>query len=159
MLSFTSKILIISINPYVLLPAKALKAIHDAAGKSRGPIPVKGTVNGHPFRQTLVKYSGKWRLYVNMPMLKGAGSKVGDRIEVSLEVDSSDRTVPLHPALKAALAKNKKAQSAFDKLSPSRQKEINRYLAHLKSEEAVKRNIERAIRFLLGKDRFAGRNK
>jgi hypothetical protein len=34
-----------------------------------------------------------------------------------------------------------------------------RYINSLKSEEAIERNVERAIKFLLGKKRFVGREK
>lgn len=67
---FSARIYIIGVNPYVLLPAKTLKAIFQQAQKSKGPIPVRGTMNGAVYTQTLVKYSGKWRLYLNMPMRK-----------------------------------------------------------------------------------------
>ncbi|MEI9935362.1 MAG: hypothetical protein WDM71_11065 [Ferruginibacter sp.] len=42
------------------------------AGKDKGHIPVKGKLDGHAFIQTLVKYSGKWRLYLNGPMRKAS---------------------------------------------------------------------------------------
>ena len=70
MITFKAKIDIIGINPYVLLPAKVLKSIFTQAGKDKGPISVKGTIDGHAYIQTLVKYSGHWRLYINGPMLK-----------------------------------------------------------------------------------------
>jgi uncharacterized protein YdeI (YjbR/CyaY-like superfamily) len=57
-----------------------------------------------------------------------------------------------------ALEKHKKAKFVFDGLPASRRKEIVRYLANLKSEEALERNIVRAINFLLGKERFVGRD-
>ena len=78
MISFSSKIYKIGINPYVLLPATALKKIFEQANKNKGPIPVRGELNGHAFIQTLVKYSGKWRLYLNGPMRKNAGIDVGE---------------------------------------------------------------------------------
>ncbi len=65
--SFKAKIEIIGINPFVFLPARVLKAIFIQAGKEKGPIPVRGTIDGHPYIQTLVMYSGAWRLYINGP--------------------------------------------------------------------------------------------
>ncbi|WP_241003780.1 hypothetical protein [Lactococcus taiwanensis] len=44
-------------------------------------------------------------------------------------------------------------------MTPSKQLEINRYIAKLKSQEAIERNVARAIGFLLGKNRFVGRDK
>jgi len=157
--SFSDKIKIIGVNPYVIPPPTVLKSIFKEAGKEKGAIPVKGTLNGKAFIQTLVKYSGKWRLYLNGPMREGAGIDVGDMANVKLAFDPKDRTIPVHPKLKAALDKNKIAKAAFEKQSPSRQKEIVRYISNLKSEEARDKNIARAIRFLLGKERFVGRNK
>lgn len=37
--------------------------------------------------------------------------------------------------------------------------EIVRYLARLKTEESLEKNIKRAINFLLGNERFVGRYK
>jgi Domain of unknown function (DUF1905)/Bacteriocin-protection, YdeI or OmpD-Associated len=158
-LYFTATIKIIGVNPYVLLPVKILKNIFLQSGKNKSPIPVKGTVDGHVYKQTLVRYSGKWRLYINGPMLKAAEKNVGNVIEVSIMFDAEERMVAMHPKLKTALNKNKDAVTVFNTLPPSRQKEIVRYISHLKLEEAVERNVEKAVNFLLGKQRFIGRDK
>lgn len=159
MLSFKAKIQIIGINPYVLLSASILKDIFRQAGKDKGTIPVRGLLDKHPYIQTLVKYSGAWRLYLNGPMRKAAGKDVGDVVTVSIEYDPVERTIPLHPKLIAALNANKKAKKVFEKLSPSLQKEIARYISFLKSEESVDKNVKRAVQFLLGNERFIGRGK
>ena len=158
MSSFKAEIKIIGVNPYVLLPAIVLKEIFERAGKVKGPIPVKGKINDHNFIQTLVKYSGKWRLYLNTPMRKGAGADVGDIVHVEIQFDETERKIAIHPKFENALKKNKKARMAFEQLSPSRQKEIIRYINFLKTEESVDRNIKRAIQFLSGKERFVGRD-
>ena len=159
MLSFSAKIQIIGVNPYVLLPASVLKELFKHAGKEKGTIPVCGTLNGQKYIQTLVKYSGKWRLYLNGVMREAAGIDVGDMANVKIKFDSKDRTIPMHAKLQFAFTKNKKAKAVFDTLSPSRQKEIVRYISFLKSEESVDKNIKRAMEFLTGKGRFVGRDK
>jgi len=90
-------------------------------------------------------------------MLKNSPKRIGEQIKVSVDFDPEDRTIPLHPELKKAFRKNTDAKKIFEKLSPSRQKEINRYITNLKSEESIKRNVEKAIRHLTGKERFVGR--
>jgi hypothetical protein len=157
--SFSAKIFKIGVNPYVLLPAAVLKAIFKQANKDKGPIPVRGELNGYLFSQTLVKFSGKWRLYLNTPMRKGAGIDVGDKAEVKIEFDPRVREISMHPKLKVALEKNKKANQTFLQLPPSRKKEIMRYIGHLKAEESVDKNVKKAILFLTGKERFVGREK
>ena len=158
MKSFSAKIRIIGINPYVLLPSTLLKYIFQKAGKDKGAIPIQIKIGEKNFIQNLVKYSGKWRLYLNGPMLKAAGKDVGDTIEVQIDFDAKPRITPMHPKLKKAFKENKEAKTAFEKLSPSRQKEILRYINFLKLEDSVDRNIKRAILHLVGKQSFVGRN-
>lgn len=159
MKSFKAVIYIIGINPYVLLPENVLKTVFKDAGKDKGPIPVKGKIDGNDFIQTLVKYSGDWRLYINTPMLQSCGKEVGDSVKIQLAFDEKERPTPMHADLEVALKKSKKAKAVFDQLPPSRQKEIKRYINSLKSEEARERNIKKAIRFLAGKERFIGRDE
>ncbi|MFI5186192.1 MAG: YdeI/OmpD-associated family protein [Chitinophagales bacterium] len=158
MKSFSVKIFKIGVNPYVLLPKDILKYLFIEAGKNKGPIPVSIIIYKQKFAQTLVKYSGKWRLYLNTPMRKAAKKDADDTIKIKIGYDSKERKVPMHPQFETALKNNKKAWEAFEKLTPSRQKEISRYLNHLKTQESLTKNINRAISFLQGKDRFVGRN-
>lgn len=159
MYRFKARIEIIVGNPYVLLPPAILNKIMDQANKRKGHIPVKGTINGKPYQQTLVKYSGDWRLYINMIMLKNSPKRIGEEIDVEIKYDPSDRTIDPHPKIIKALSKNEEANSVFTKLSPSRQKEIVRYISLLKTEKSVDKNIKRMINFLLGKERYVGREK
>src|SRR4051812_38593694 len=103
MKTFSSPIQIIGINPYVLLPEKTLQYLFKKFGKDKGQIPVSLIINEQSFTQTLVKYAGDWRLYLNVPMRKAAGKDVGDKITISIEYDATERTTPLHPKLKLAL--------------------------------------------------------
>jgi uncharacterized protein YdeI (YjbR/CyaY-like superfamily) len=48
-----------------------------------------------------------------------------------------------------ALQKNRKAKTAFERLTPSRQKEILTYLNWLKRPETLKRNVEKIVAYLL----------
>lgn len=157
--NFNAQLEIIGINPYVFVPKEILAALFKQAGKDKGPIPICGSINGKPYIQTLVKYSGAWRLYINTIMLKESPKRIGETIEVTIEFDSKDRTLQPHPDLLKALKENKSAQIAFDQLPPSRQKEIIRYISNLKTEESVSKNIIKAIGFLVGENRFVGRDK
>jgi len=151
--------MIIGINPYVSVPDGILQALFASSGKNRGSIPIRGTVNGNPYRQTLVKYAGEWRLYINMKMLKDSPKRIGEELEITVGFDPESRTIEMPARLAEALSEHPDAKSAFEGLSPSRRHEIVRYLAHLKSEAALEKNITRAIAFLQGKGNFAGRDK
>ncbi|HEY5967992.1 MAG TPA: YdeI/OmpD-associated family protein [Chitinophagaceae bacterium] len=156
---FSAKIQIIGVNPYVLLPSTLLKYIFQKAGKDKGAIPVQLKIDGKNYIQNLVKYSGKWRLYLNTPMRKAAGKDVGDTIVIKIDFDSKLRITPMHPKLKLAFKENPTVKKAFEKLSPSRRKEILRYINFLKSEESVNKNILRAIAHLTNSKPFIGREK
>jgi len=156
---FKAKLEIIIGNPFVLIPLNILNNVFQQANKNKGAIPVRGTINEKKYQQTLIKYSGDWRLYINMKMLKNSPRRIGEIIEVEIEFDPSDRTIEPHPKLVKALEDNREAKDVFEKLSPSKQKEIVRYISNLKTEKSVDKNVNRAINFLLGKERFVGRDK
>lgn len=148
---FSAKIEIIGVNPYITPPEAVLESLYKEADKRTSPIPVKGKLNGVPYIQTLVRFQGAWRLYLNGPMLKATGLAVGDTAEVSVEFDPDPRDVPMLPAFQRALDDSTKAQAMFNKFPPSHQKEVLRYLGFLKSEEALNRNIKKIIAELEGR--------
>lgn len=156
---FKAIIDIIGINPFVFVPEKLLNEIFRQAGKEKGPIPVCGAINGTAFTQTLVKYAGHWRLYINTTMLKDSPKRIGETVDISLKFDPTDRTIEQHPKLRKALQENPEAKRIFDTLPSSRQKEVVRYISSLKTEESIDKNVARAIQFLLGKNKFVGRDK
>ena len=159
MIKFKAKIEIIGVNPFVFLPERVLQEVFLQAGKNKGKIPVKMKIDGHEFTQTLIKWSGSWRLYLNTPMRKAAKKDVGDVANFEIAYDPLERVVPMHPKFEKALLENKEAKKVFASLRPSLQLEINRYFSFLKTESSVDRNVTRAIQFLLGNGRFVARDK
>ena len=156
-LKFAAPIDIIGINPFVFIPAIILEKIFSQAGKDKGHIPVKGTINGNSYKQTLLRYSGEWRLYINTIMLQDSPKRIGERISVTISFDNEPRETKAPRKFITALNKDNEAKAVFNKLSPSLKKEINRYLSSLKTEGSLSRNIEKAINFLKGKEKFVGR--
>ncbi|XOW21084.1 YdeI/OmpD-associated family protein [Lactococcus cremoris] len=49
--------------------------------------------------------------------------------------------------LSEALAKNLEAKEVFEQLTASKQLEINRYIARLKTDEAIERNVDGPLVF------------
>jgi hypothetical protein len=154
---FKARLDIIGINPFVFVPQEILVRLFKDAGRDKGHIPVCGMVNGKPYVQTLLRYKGEWRLYINTAMLPNSPKRIGELIEVSIEFDPGDRTLQPHPDLIKALTQNKEAEAVFQRLTPSMKKEIIRYISTLKTDEARAKNIKLAIGFLLGENSFVGR--
>lgn len=144
--TFSAKIEKVGINPCVAVLPEITASMHPV----KGFIYVHGTINAFPFHQTLMPVKGEpYRLYVNEPMLRGSGCTVGDEAHFILEENESQAMpeIPVHPhLLKRITEENLIAR--FESLSPSRQKEIVRYIGHLKTEESRLRNVEKVIGIL-----------
>jgi hypothetical protein len=150
------------INPYILVSAARAKSLKPAWRK---PLPVLVRINGRPvvpWRINMMPVSdGSFYLYLHGDVRKASGTKAGDRVRVEVGFDAKYRNGPQHPMpswFKAALGKSPRALKNWEALIPSRKKEILRYFARLKSQEARERNLERALHVLSGrKERFMGR--
>jgi len=145
---FSAIIYKLGINPCVDVP----KSISQAFGK-RGYIPVKGSLNGHSIRATLVpRGEGQHRLFINTEMRKQASVDVGDRVQLVLQIDADPRVVAMPDDFARALQKNSQAKEAFERIPPSQQKEMLTYLYLIKNPETLRRNIDKVIARLLKHD-------
>ena len=162
-LRFRAKIEIRGINPYVLVSAgQAARLKPDW----RKPMPVRIQINGKPDRPWPINMmptgDGSFFLYLHGEVRKASGTGVGDVVDVAVAFDGDYRGGPANPmpaSFAEGLRLSPPAQNGWDSLPPSRQKEILRYLAQLKSPEAEKRNVARALHVLAGGEaRFMGRS-
>jgi hypothetical protein len=145
--TFRAKIYKVGINPCVEVP----RTITRRMTPQRGYIPVRGHIDNYPFEQTLVPVKdGPYRLYVNGLMLKGSGAKVGDTSIFKIEQTTARRKDVMMPTDLRSKLVRAKLLFTFEQLTPSRQKEILRYLNYLKTPQAKKRNIDKVLSFLKG---------
>ena len=113
---------------------------------SKARVPVRGTINGFPFRSSVFPMGGGAHyMAVNRALREGAGAKGGDTVSVVMEIDTEPRVVEVPADLKKALAKNKDAKAAFDKLSYTHRKEFVRWIEDAKKEETRARRTEKAL--------------
>jgi Bacteriocin-protection, YdeI or OmpD-Associated/Domain of unknown function (DUF1905) len=115
-------------------------------GKARAP--VRGTINGHPFRSTVAVYGGRSYLPANRALREAAGVAAGDAVVVELEADDQPRTVEPPPDLAAALAADTEAKAAFDGLSFTHQREYATWVTEAKREATRRRRVEQATQML-----------
>jgi hypothetical protein len=161
-LRFRAKIEINNINPYVLVNANRAAKIQKGW---RRPLPVRFRVNGDSGQHWRINLmpigDGSFYLYLHGGVRKASATKAGDVVDVEIEFDAEYKNGPIHAMpswFSGALTQNAKAKRAWSELIPSRQKEILRYFAILKSAEAQARNLQRVIAVLSGgKERFMGR--
>jgi hypothetical protein len=107
---------------------------------------VRGTVNGAPYRSSVMKYSGTFHLGVHKATLAAAGVAPGVSVSVSIEPDDEPLptdTVP--PDFATALAKNRTAKAAWSDLRPSRRRELVKGVLTAKKPDTRARRIAAAI--------------
>jgi hypothetical protein len=115
---------------------------------TRARVPVRGTINGYPFRSSLSPYGGRHWMPVNKLLRAGAGVQPGDMVNVVMERDEEERTMEAPPVLKKALAKNKTAHANWEKLSFTHKKEMAQAIVGAKQEETRRRRLEKIMEVL-----------
>ena len=123
---------------------------------TRARVPVRGTINGYPFRSSLSPYGGRHLMPVNKALRAGAGVNAGDMVEVVMERDEEERTVETPPLLKKALAKSKTAQANWDKLSFTHKKEMALAIVGAKQEETRARRLAKVVDILKTGKKWTG---
>src|SRR5580658_8249140 len=108
---------------------------------TRARVPVRGTINGYPFRSSLMPMGGCHMMPVNQTLCRGAGVKPGDRVDVVMERDPEARTVEAPPEVKKELGKSKQARERWDELSFTHKKEMANSISGAKREETKKRRL------------------
>jgi hypothetical protein len=161
-LEFAATIQIIGINPYVHVSAHQAKRIKAGWRK---PIPVFVQVNNKPDLPWQINMmpmgNGDFYLYLHNKVREASQTKVGDNVHIKVWFDDGYQNGPQHEMpnwFEQALQNSPRARENWASLPPSRQKEILRYFAGLKSEAAKERNIQKAVHVLSGKPgRFMAR--
>ena len=144
LLRFAAKIEVVGVNPCVRVPARITRVF----GK-RGYVPVVVHLQRGTVPSTLVPLGGGvHRLYINGVMLRQTDARPGDRLAIGLELDTGDRRLKTPDQLSSALVARPLAQARWKALTPSKRKEIIRYLESGKSSETRSRNATKLLRIL-----------
>lgn len=121
--------------------------IIETLGAGKKP-PIKVTINGFTYRNTVAVMSGDYMVGVSAENRLGAKVKGGDKIEVTIELDTEPREVELPIDFKKALDKNAKAKKVFDSLSYSKRKAHVFPIVNAKTDETRQKNIHKVINVL-----------
>lgn len=114
----------------------------------KGRVPVKGTINGFPFRSSLMNMGEGHMMVVNAEIRQGADCRAGDTVEVAMDLDEEKRTVAVPAYLRKIINADPKAKEAWPKLSFTRQKEYVRAIEQAKLVETREKRIARILQAL-----------
>ena len=119
----------------------------------KGRVPVKGTINGFPFRSSLMNMGEGHMMAVNAQMRAGAKCKAGDSVSVVMELDEDKRTVEVPAYLKKIIAGDPGAKEQWQKLSFTHQKEYVRAIEEAKRPETREKRVAEMMQALREKRR------
>lgn len=122
------------------IPAEAVTAL----GSHKKP-PVKVTLRGYTYQSTIAAYGEVFMLPLSAEHRQAAGVKAGEEVEVTLELDTTPRTVTIPADLAQALAEHPGLTAQFEALAYSIRKEHVRQVESAKAPATRQRRIEAII--------------
>jgi hypothetical protein len=108
------------------------------------------TINGHSYRSSVAPYRGKYMIALSAENRTRAGVAGGDEVAVTIELDDQPRTVEEPEALRAALAADPAARTAFDTLSFSNQRRHVLAIEGAKTDATRQRRLAAVLAELAG---------
>lgn len=106
------------------------------------------TINSYTYRSTVASMGGEFMLPVSAEHRTGAGIVAGDKIEVSLALDTKPRVVTVPTDFADALAADSIAQQKFNTLAYSHKLQHVLAIKDAKTPETRQKRIVKAIAML-----------
>jgi hypothetical protein len=111
--------------------------------------PVRGTVNGEPFRSSIFpRGDGSFYMVLNQEVRDAARIRGGETVTVAMEVDREPRSIKPPDDLARALARNPLANEAWERFPYSHRKEYVEWIAEAKKPETRERRLKKAIEMI-----------
>lgn len=124
-------------------------AVVEGFGQGKRP-KVTVTLKGYTYRSTVAVMGGKFMLPLAKEHREKSGVRDGEKVEITLELDTAPREVEVPKDLAAAL-KKAGVRATFDKLAFTHRKEHVRAIEEAKAPETRARRIEKAVAMVLAK--------
>ncbi len=119
-------------------------SVVDALGAGKRP-PVRVTINGYTYRNTVAVMGGAYMIGVSSEHRGPAGVHGGEQVEVELELDTAPREVVVPPELAAALDGDPAARATFDRLSYSNKSWHALQVTGTNNPETRARRVDKSI--------------
>jgi hypothetical protein len=115
----------------------------------RGMVKVKATFDGHPYRGVLAKMgTGCHVIGLRKDIRAAINKKTGDKVVVTLELDTDERTIEIPDDLQKMFSHHKKAKTFYDTLSYTNRKEYVVWITSAKKIETREQRLGETIKKL-----------
>jgi hypothetical protein len=114
------------------------------------------TLNGYTWRSSIARMGGSYWLGVSAQNRAGAGVAGGEVLDVTVELDTAERTVTVPDDLVAALDREPAAKAVWDGLSFSHQRQHVEHIEGAKTAETRARRVAKSVE-MFATGRGAGR--
>jgi hypothetical protein len=112
----------------------------------RARLRVKGTIDGIPFRSSLMpRGGGELFVVVNSEVRDRIGKSDGALVRLELELDASPVVVDVPPSLQRALDRDRSAEANFARFTASQRLAYSRWVAAAKQEATRDRRVGAAV--------------
>lgn len=118
-----------------------------ALGGGKRP-PVRVTVNGYSYRNTVAPMGGEYWLGISAEHRAASGINAGDDLDVELELDTAPRQLAVPADFAAALDAEPAARAFFDGLSYSNRQWHVLSVEGAKTDETRQRRIAKSVEML-----------
>lgn len=112
--------------------------------------PVVVTIGDRSTRLRVARMGGENCIGLSKAARAELGLEIGDEVQVTIALDTAERTVEVPPDLAEALADDPAAAEAYAALSYTRRKEHARAVAEAKRPETRARRVEKILAELRG---------
>lgn len=121
--------------------------VEQTFGKKR--VKVKARIDGEPYRGTLVRMGEPCHILIVLKDIRAKiGKSFGDEVGVTIEEDVEPRVVEVPPDLAAALKQDPEAESRFNLLAYTHQKEYVSWIEAARREATRQSRIARTMEML-----------
>jgi hypothetical protein len=113
---------------------------------TKSQVRVKGTIDGQPYRSTLLPTGeGGHFLVVKSDIRRAIAKEAGEKVRVVMELDTEPRSVGAPKDLLRAIEGDERAKSAFEKMAFSRRKAYVDWVEQAKRPETRQNRIRKAV--------------
>lgn len=107
--------------------------------------PITLTIGDATVRTRIGRMGGRNMVGLSKERREALDVAAGDEVDAVIALDTDEREIEMPTELDDALAADPTAKAAFDRLAPSKRKEVARAIREAKAPETRQRRLEKAL--------------